>query len=240
MPLLTGCGWQKKPATTTDTSAGTAVDTAGTSDVSADATATSDTSSVQVEPSSGSATTGTTAASTAAKAYDDNLQKANQNAVATIADNAFCNVIIEYPAKGTYSVATESFFFTSANASLKDWYWVVQFDQIESAKRELFAARRGFKDLICAKPKQALKISFADAVDKALANGALTALDAQNAARVKMTLFQDATDDFWQITILSDDSQTLSSLKVNAANGYIDTQSTASTSASATATTGTY
>lgn len=243
VPILSGCSWQKKATTTTDTTAGVATDTAdttGATDTTASATATTDTSSTQTEPSSGSVTTEITIVSTAAKTYNDNLQKANQNAVATIADNIFCNVTIEYPAQGTYSIATESFFFTSANASLKDWYWVVQFDQIENVRRELFAARRDFKDISCAKPDQALKVSFAEAVEKAVSNGALTALDSQDAARVKIYLTKDSTDIFWQITVFSTTGQTLASVKVNSSNGYVDTQSTASASTAATATAGTY
>ena len=158
-----------------------------------------------------------------ASQYEENLNSATQIANSTLQNTAsFCSAIIEFPGSDTIANAKQTFFFTSSQEYLKDWYWVVEFDELEGKlkggkKRELFAARRGFDEVKCVKPEQARpKVSYAAAYAKAQEVGAISAeLDA---AKVKIILAESA----WLIEIWGRDGTITASVPVDSSQAIVN------------------
>jgi hypothetical protein len=152
--------------------------------------------------------------------YDANFKAASQNANSSLQNTAkFCTAIIEFPV-GQISKATESFFFDSTNSALKDWYWVVQYNQLENKRLELFAAKRDFKDLVCTTFEGGIpNLSFSEAYQSVQGSGALAAELTDSAVKTKIIL----SDKAWKFEVWGKDGKILANPTYNAANAFVDT-----------------
>lgn len=223
--FLFGCE-RKTTTTSTDTAS------SGTTGTDTEATSTATTSNDSGSSTGGSTSqTGTSGDTESLKAkYLQNLADATTKVQRALGNTAtFCTALIEMPNGYTLAQSPQSFFFTTTNTGLKDWYWVVTIDPVENKERHTLAAKSGYKDeLECTTLKSnEIAISFDEAYDRAGETGALST--SGDVFKTKITLKNRA----WKIIQYDNDGK-YSSKEVDATNAYVSTDST---KASATVTT---
>ncbi|OQA52703.1 MAG: hypothetical protein BWY43_00371 [candidate division WS2 bacterium ADurb.Bin280] len=149
--------------------------------------------------------------------YLKNLNTATAKVQKALKNTAsFCSATVEVASGQTLSQASQSFFYTTTNEGLKDWYWVVTVDSIEKKELHSLIAKSAFKDdFECASlaPDQA-KLSFSGAYNRAEEVGALlTSIDI-----VKTKIIYSGRS--WKI-VQFDEQGKKSILYIDAENGYV-------------------
>ena len=180
---------------------------------------------VQIEATAGTSSSGKSDNDQLKIAYDNNYKAASQNANGSLQNTAkFCAVVIEFPV-GQISKATQSFYFDSTNSALKDWFWVVEFNQLENKRLELFAAKRDYKDLVCTTFENGTPtLSFSEAYGSVQSSGALAAELTDSAVKTKIIL----SDKAWKFEVWGKDGKILANPTYNATNAFVETNPTAS------------
>lgn len=163
--------------------------------------------------------------------YTQNLTDATTKVQKALKNTAtFCTVLIEMPSSYTLAQAPQSFFFTTTNEGLKDWYWVVTIDPIEKKEIHTLIAKSSYKDeLECTRLKiDEVKISFDEAYQRAGETGALSS--AGDVSKTKITL----RDHTWKISQFDNEGK-FSSKEVDATNAYVSSSAQATATAESTA-----
>lgn len=153
--LLSGCSVQRKTASTTATATATGTSATDTNPAAgAQATETTGTDSVAIETQ-----------------YQTNFTTATTDANQILQNKSkFCSIMVKF-SDTKVTAAGDQFFFFSSDELLTDYYWVVEFDGLNSNKKKrYFAARRDFKDEItCVTTQPKTPPSYADAFTSYLA-----------------------------------------------------------------------
>jgi len=189
----------------------------------------SDTSSTQQESLS-EISTDQESSSSLGETYLKNLNSATTKVQKALKNTAsFCSATIEIPSGQTLAQASQSFYYTTTNEGLKDWYWVVTVDNIEKKELHSLVAKSAFKDdFECASlAVDQAKLSFSGAYNRAEEVGAL--LTSIDIIKTKITYSGRS----WKITQF-DGQGKRSVLYIDAENGYVSQDKSVSQETSST------
>jgi len=217
---LVGC--EKKTPTTT-TLSGTGSQTATSGSVG--------TGSTLGGEVSGGSTGSTVELPVAATELDATFKKNYQDALASANGSLknqakFCTVLIEFREPSQVHKADQSFFFYSDDEKLKDWYWIVQFDQLNKKMRRLFAARKDYSDEVQCSASSTEPVSYTQSLTTFYASSTMQSLDLSQLAKFVFSY----VDGSWKVSVLNKEGMTIYSEQISGST-------TATTSATPTATT---
>jgi hypothetical protein len=211
--LLSGCSVQRKTTDTTATATATGTSSTDTNPaIGAQASETAETDSAAIETQ-----------------YQTNFTTATTDANQILQNKAkFCSVMVKF-SDSKVTAAGDQFFFFSSDELLTDYYWVVEFDGLNSNKKKrYFAARRDFKDEItCVATQPKTPPSYTNAFTSYLAQYTIP----DTTANLQIAL-QDAT---WDILARDTTGTTTSNGQVPVATATTTKTKTTSPVASQTA-----
>ena len=203
--ILTGC---TKKTTTTST---TAPDSTGTS----------------AEPSSaGVATTSTADASAAAaisaqqKAVETalaaNFELARQLSASPLSNQGqFCAMTADFASTDMLLKANQAFFFTSAADKMKDWYFVVYFDQLKGKRYRSFAAKKDYADVQCNSSHALPATSFFAAYLAYFSANQGSLINSSASAQTVLTLQAQ----MWKVNVYDSSGQVIATEQIDASGG---------------------
>jgi len=144
--------------------------------------------------------------------FKKNYETAKQIANSPLKNQAqFCSALIEFGSENI-AQANQYFFFTSPEEKLKDWYWIVYFDQIRGERKRFFAVRKDYEgEIACITTKQLPTTTYFSAYTTFLAAGT-TGQNASLAVRTTIGLQESS----WKIDLVDSGGQIIASQQVDA------------------------
>jgi len=151
--------------------------------------------------------------------FKKNYETAKQIAASPLKNQAqFCSALIEFGSENI-AQADQYFFFTSPEEKLKDWYWVVYFDQVRNLRKRLFVVRKDYEgEVACITTKQLPQTTYFSAYTTFLAAGT-AGQNASLAIRTTIALKERS----WKIQMIDSSGQVLSSQEVDASSSTATT-----------------
>lgn len=205
---LAGC--EKKTSTTGTTSSGATSKTATSSGVGSGSTLEGEVSTGESSESTLDLPVTTAELDTV---FKENYQDALVSANGSLKNQAkFCTVRIEFREPTQIHKADQTFFFYSDDEKLKDWYWVVQFDQLAKKMRRLFAARRDYADDVqCSDASVGEPPSYSQSLTTFYASNSMQALDLSQLAKFIFTY----VDGSWKVSVLNKEGMVIYSEQIS-------------------------
>jgi hypothetical protein len=216
---LLGC--TKKTTTVTPVATDQTAQTGGTgagaepaANSNAVAPATSGSQTASGEAAQSPAASGASTTSQIETYLRQNFEIAGQVSASPLKNQAeFCTVKIEFTSNDLIAKADQYFFFTSPADKMKDWYWIVEFDQLKGKRRRYLAPKKDYENEITCRANHDLPaLGFATAYNTYLSANQGSYVGSSTAVNNVITL--DISS--WRIELYDAGGQMISSQQIDA------------------------